>query len=580
MATLGNISLGRISLGNVSLGRIGGLSKNGATDNVLFKQILNKLKKEHPQLFEALVCWYSPNLQSLTNKQLYDAMLVGEYPILRDLSGNGYDMELHGFDGTSASGVDGDGNLVFDGVNDYASVNKSKDAYCDGSVLYAYSLYGNVVAWQSNSYFTSSTSSVSTTRNIEVEHVETNASDASEYEGLCRWGVAPGAYNHSVSHKMDMSKRRLSILRWKISGTSLNADYLYDGYKEGLNRTLNDASIDALRNEQYAMIGSASAISVARASKMVLYECIRFDRYLTDSEIDWVKTNMLVSQEPKKFVVNLWHYNNGEPILLGTRRVNNGSEIGELPSYDLSATECTNEWYYDLTLSEDALVYDDDYVESDLNLYCSTMPIYQRMLDELEEEGLRDSLVCFYSPKLQGLTKESVLADKTLADLSGNGYDMTLYGFTEDETIIDDDGALMFDGVDDCGISYTEDIRGMTDICVISQVTKHIPLNIGNSCIYNVGGHVAVGRYINRVYTFGSVSNINGGFVKTNIHNKTTFNGASINSGTSSLLGNIRLASMNSIEGFTEIGISSFVVFNRSLTTEESNLVKQILKLQ
>lgn len=54
-----------------------------------------------------------------------------------------------------------------------------------------------------------------------------------------------------------------------------------------------------------------------------------------------------------------------------------------------------------------------------------------------------EHIVCWYSPKRQGCTNESMAADPTLKDLSGNGRNLPLEGFLWTETSgIDADGAL------------------------------------------------------------------------------------------------------------------------------------------
>lgn len=61
----------------------------------------------------------------------------------------------------------------------------------------------------------------------------------------------------------------------------------------------------------------------------------------------------------------------------------------------------------------------------------------------------KEHIVCWYSPKRQGCTNESLAADPTLADLSGNGMDLELVGFKYTEASgINTDGALRFNG--DC----------------------------------------------------------------------------------------------------------------------------------
>lgn len=329
---LSEIQLGATEFSSVAFGNIG-LSGEGGGG---VQDILAKMPAE---LRSALVCWYSPNLQGMTNKQLYDAMLVGEYPILRDLSDNGYDMELHGFDGTSASGVDGDGNLVFDGVNDWGR------NIIDLPSIRAWGAY---VSYEK----------VQVSSTLYPINIGNNNADTRNLQMTSRNDSIQALYtinNVSVSHYADTLGTYACPHRYAYGSASISV------------------STQDIALGKYIYVGRLREERAGMFCPLVMRQIILFSKELTDSEIDWVKANMLVSQEPKKYVVNLWHYNNGEPILLGTRRINNGSEIGELPSFDIDGTTCTNEWYYDLTLSEDALVYDDDYVESDLNLYCSTM---------------------------------------------------------------------------------------------------------------------------------------------------------------------------------------------------------------
>ena len=51
----------------------------------------------------------------------YSNVDMGDNPVLEDLSGNGNDLELHNFAFTAESGFDGNGGLVFDGVDDYGA---------------------------------------------------------------------------------------------------------------------------------------------------------------------------------------------------------------------------------------------------------------------------------------------------------------------------------------------------------------------------------------------------------------------------------------------------------------------------
>ena len=60
-----------------------------------------------------------------------------------------------------------------------------------------------------------------------------------------------------------------------------------------------------------------------------------------------------------------------------------------------------------------------------------------------------ESIVCWYSPKLQGVTNENLATAPRLIDISGKGHDMTLYGFdeVEDAVVRDTWGeSVFFDG--------------------------------------------------------------------------------------------------------------------------------------
>ena len=61
-----------------------------------------------------------------------------------------------------------------------------------------------------------------------------------------------------------------------------------------------------------------------------------------------------------------------------------------------------------------------------------------------------DTLVCEYNPIKQGCTNQNMSVDNTLRDLSGNGYHMDCYNFAWNaQSGIYNDGSLILDGVDD-----------------------------------------------------------------------------------------------------------------------------------
>lgn len=87
-------------------------------------------------ILSALVCWYSPRRQGCTNEGMR------ANPVLRDLSGNGLDMECLNFAWNEASGVDSDGNLSYDGIDDI-SVARGIPALSDFSVISSIDMHGN-----------------------------------------------------------------------------------------------------------------------------------------------------------------------------------------------------------------------------------------------------------------------------------------------------------------------------------------------------------------------------------------------------------------------------------------------------
>ena len=89
-----------------------------------------------PAILSALVCWYSPRRQGCTNEGMRTD------PVLRDLSGNGLDMECLNFAWNEASGVDSDGNLSYDGIDDF-SVARGIPALSDFSVISSIDMRGD-----------------------------------------------------------------------------------------------------------------------------------------------------------------------------------------------------------------------------------------------------------------------------------------------------------------------------------------------------------------------------------------------------------------------------------------------------
>lgn len=537
------IRVGNIQMGSISLGRIGAKISGGGASSPLYKQVLAKMPKT---LRQSLVCWYSPNLQGLTNKELFDSDNLYEGG-LKDLSGNGYDMDLHGFGGIEGSGhVDGDGNLCFDGVDDYAEIvsNKLLDNFTIIAKYKRLSI-GNV-------YSFCKTESISTSQRIFA---------------LGR-GSYPTLFNSTITQTMVGNDTAEFLSVGESSYTNKNT-------KTSFTRKISDKIGNVIR------IAKWQENTIRQA--MILKSFIILDKETTEEERTWIYDNMLVSQEVKKHKVTLWSGNDENARVLATLNVQSGNSLGSYnddgdwiaPEYDIDSTHCSDSWYY---YGTDELYYADA-IEADVDLYCDTQLISESMLSKLEnvtlEDGTtaREHLVCWYSPKLQGLTKKSVLEDGILEDLSENGNDMTLYGFTEDEDVIDSDGALCFDGVDDGGTSVQEYYGGANGFTFFVDSTD----NDGTSHVVFQHGWNGIISYCQRanknlLWVYGASLNrtrntidvIRATDTTTTPRDKTNY---------------FYVGCQNGNTYFSNVDIRMIVLFNSTLTDEEITKVKTIMKL-
>lgn len=422
--------------------KMGASSKSGAS-LPLYKQILSKMPKE---LKESLVCWYSPNLQGLTNAELYNSDNLYEGG-LHDLSGNRHDMDLHGFDGVAGGGhVDEEGNLVFDGVNDWAY-------NLFGQQLYNASLFVDIADYKESSsncvaFGLSSNTNTSYAR-VRLNGVWTSSNDC-------------------VLLGKSIGKGEKGVNVWVV--------------KNGTSTSPKDLTLVKPRT------GLSAFFNITYKSVVL------FNQALTEEQIEWVKTNMLVSQEVKKHNVGLWVVDDesGEFYCIDTIKVQSGNSIGKYdeegnvvyPTYDIDATHCTDyTWYTDIECTEE---YYNDAITADVNLYCKKIRISDDMLHKLslisldDDSTLDEHLVVWYSPKLQGLTKKSVFEDATLEDLSGNGNDSTLVGFTADMDVLGDNNVLIFNG----GRTSVVNIQPITNYTIFDSYKY---LGEGSSIATSVG---------------------------------------------------------------------------------------------
>lgn len=175
----------------------------------------------------------------------------------------------------------------------------------------------------------------------------------------------------------------------------------------------------------------------------------------------------------------------------------------------------------------------------------------------------------------QPLTIEQLPTSK-LTDLSGNGHHLHLYGFTGSDNIVDN--MLQHTGTQ-YGVSYGQPILTDYTVCSTREWINPANDNVFASKSSVAGDGAFIFEYVpNATYSFGTVSpaiTVPNGF---SYQTKTSYNGIrAITVGTGLdtdhlVVGRIRLNDqLRSFHG----GYKSFVLFNRTLTTEELAYVER-----
>lgn len=200
--------------------------------------------------------------------------------------------------------------------------------------------------------------------------------------------------------------------------------------------------------------------------------------------------------------------------------------------------------------------------------------------------AIKNSMVVYYDIKKQGATNESMKADPRLIDLSGHGYDAKLNNFawTEDSGINTTTypNALVFDGVDDYGL--VEDLPLLVKEVGYTVIAKRKWINDDNNgCLVSKSPSVLNGAFIfeiksyNECYSFGK-SNPNLYLItedityqKSNYYNNTKINKGVGIDGNYVYIGAFREGDSR----FANFALYSLMLFNRDLTTEEIEFVKQ-----
>lgn len=208
-------------------------------------------------------------------------------------------------------------------------------------------------------------------------------------------------------------------------------------------------------------------------------------------------------------------------------------------------------------------------------------------------KSLKNSLVCWYSPKLQGITNEYLLdgylseeGTSILKDLSGNQHDMTIYGMTGEEGngYVDEDGALVFDGRDDYAIYWKT--RAITDYTIFNVVKSAVPTVVKYffSCKQaNQGPILATtrnGEYdfypsgssqhaIKEITETKNVLVMTPTYLKKNDEEKVVVSGFSSVTSTAFLLARLR----TSVSNYLSYSQYNYIEFSRTLTDTEATWV-------
>ena len=209
--------------------------------------------------------------------------------------------------------------------------------------------------------------------------------------------------------------------------------------------------------------------------------------------------------------------------------------------------------------------------------------------------AIRRSAVLWYDIAKQGATNETMAENPVLKDLSGHGHDATCYnfGWTEESGISTTDypGALVSDGVDDYAL--VEGLPIVTDFTIITKrkiLTYPFTKQAGFVAKRKDGAgfSFALESYSNEeipysVWVFGVRNPVNmDPSLKTISCTPLMYEGQELSKGSSSdtdamVIFAARLSAENNPFGEISGVLYNFILFNRTLTEEEIEWVKNNL---
>lgn len=221
-----------------------------------WKRRLGKEDEDPAWYIDALVCEYNPIKQGCTNQNM------STDNVLRDLSGNGYNIDCYNFAWNTQSGIYDDGSLKLDGVDDYLKVTglPIMDDFTVMAQNYKYATPPNVLA--SKSYPTANDGA------FILGSVDHAGRGFLRSFGNSGWVT----YIQETINVIAMTKTECykdfdnNVSFYITPGTGVDSDTLWIGRIRDNNSVLGN---------------------------MRLYSFLMFNRSLTKEEMDWVRNNKM-----------------------------------------------------------------------------------------------------------------------------------------------------------------------------------------------------------------------------------------------------------------------------------------------
>ena len=244
---------------------------NGTEADVMFDTpitiVITAVQSMEDTINEHMVLWYDIKRQGATNENM------ASNPTLRDLSGNGHDITCYNFAWTEESGISTTAYpnaLVFDGVDDYCINLNVEQTQTDFTVIFKATLFDE-------SY------------KVGADNVLFSKGDKN-FDGFY-------IYANNYRNKNDVvacyGNRRKSVYDVFING---GVNIWTFGY---FNESIMGIEFWGVHPVLClgAMNGNKTSVNPERFETYALYYFVLFDRTLTTEEIEWVKTNLIETEQ-------------------------------------------------------------------------------------------------------------------------------------------------------------------------------------------------------------------------------------------------------------------------------------------